>query len=198
MPVLKVTSGHELTLAHARRHLEGKDGEGALAKDFINLCDRDDRGYNWAEQMDELREACGNNTKTYNGRPTVTYKHYSLYADPRDNVTLPQLRELTMAWAQRYFGEYQAAVIYHGADESCGTHAHVIVNNTNLEDGHRLGTDLTPRRVLQMNNALQKMAVERGLRGFSGNHMSLTKEEMAYLGRRVSTMGDGLNEEGER
>ncbi len=198
MPILKTTSGHDRSLAHVRRHLEGGDGDLVLAKDFINLCDRDDRGFDWAAQMDELREVCGNNTKTYNGRPTLTYKHYSLYIDPRDDVALPQLRELTVAWAERWFVDYQVAIIYHDGNASCAIHSHIVVNNTSFEDGHRLSSDLSKKRVFQMNNALQEMALERGLRAFSNNHMSLTKKEMADLGRDVSTLGFEPDGEGGR
>lgn len=193
MPILKTITGHSRSLAAARLYFEGRDGERPLAKDFINLTDRDIDCHDWAEQMDELREACGNNAKTYCGRPTVTYKHYVLSPDSRDGVTLPQLRELAMAWARRYFADYQVAVIYHDDNESGVMHAHVVVNNTNLNDGHRLSSDLSNKRVRQMNNALQEMALERGLSGFSADHVSLNEQEMEDLGKNVSTLGGDPN-----
>lgn len=189
MPVLKPVTGRTLSLAKARAYFEGKDGSRALAKDFVNLRERDERGRGWDEQMDELREAAGNNAYTYKGRRVVTYKHYVLSPDSRDAVTLEQLRELALAWAERYFSDYQVAIVYHDDNEARIMHAHIIVNNTSLADGHRLSSDLTKRRVLQMNNALQEMALERGLAGFSADHISLTEREMASMGKNVSRLG---------
>lgn len=195
VPYLKIFTCHESSLRRVREKLEDANSENILAKDFINLCESDLDGLNWAEQMDLMREACGNNTKTYCGRVTVTGKHYILYPDQRDNVTLPQLRELTMAWARRYFADYQVAVIYHDASEACGTHSHIVVNSTNMEDGHRISSDLTPKRVRQMNIALQRLAVEHGMRGFSADHESLTIKEMNDLGKEISTFWDDDEEE---
>lgn len=36
------------------------------------------------------------------------------------------------------FGNYEVAVVYHDDNERRIPHAHVVVNNTNLNTGHRL------------------------------------------------------------
>ena len=189
MPELKPISGHTHSLAKARRYFEGKEGERVLAKDFLNLCDVDARGLTWDRQMDELRDLSGNNTDSYRGKQTMTYKHYIISPDSRDDVTLEQLRELATSWARRFFGDYQVAIIYHDDNEAGIRHAHVIVNNTNLTDGHRLSSDLTNRRVKLLNNALQTMALERGLSAFAEDHSSMNEPEMSSSGKNVSRDG---------
>ena len=189
MPELKPISGHTHSMAKARRYFEGEQGERILAKDFINLCDVDARGLTWDMQMDELRNVSGNNTDSWRGKQTMTYKHYVISPDSRDGVTLEQMRELATAWAERFFGDYQVAIIYHDDNEAGITHAHVIVNNTNLTDGHRLSSDLTNRRVKLLNNALQTMALERGMSAFAEDHSSMNEGEMAARGKNVSRDG---------
>lgn len=63
----------------------------------------------------------------------------------------------------RFFGDYQVAIVYHDDNESRIPHAHLIVNCTNLVTGNRLHTD----NPFELNRALQDMARERGLNGFS-------------------------------
>ena len=165
MPYIKPISGHTST-AGIRRYLT-KEGR-ALAADYLNLS-YDSRltqgegppvGYNWAKDMDEYRHACGGDAP-WEGRRARTFKHYIVSPDPKDRISLEQLRELTVDWASENFGDYQVAIVYHDDNEAGIPHAHVVVNNINVETGYRL-QDPNPSA---LNRRLQAMAAERGLSG---------------------------------
>lgn len=167
MPLIKPISGHT-NMAGVRRYLT--KGDRALAADYLNL-DYDSRieripgdlpvAYDWAREMDATR-VLNNGNEPWRGKPARTYKHYIISPDPEDQISLDRLRELAIAWAQESFGDYQVAIVYHDDNEGHIPHAHVIVNNINLETGHRLQD---PRPDL-LNRRLQAMAKERSLKGF--------------------------------
>ena len=169
MPFVKPISGHT-KLGAAQRYLE-REGR-ALARDFLNL-DAPMEGmgsdglptygeYDWASVMDETREKLGNDSP-YKGRKARTYKHYVFSPDPRDAVSLSALRSVTMSWVRENFADYEVAVVYHDDNERHVPHAHVIVNNTNLETGRRL-QDPDPRA---LKRSAQRVAGELGLSRFS-------------------------------
>ncbi len=165
MPILKPISGHT-SCQNIQRYLE--KGGRALAHDFFNLSwdERDDdddeelkSDVRWADEMDETRRLAGNEMP-FGGLQARTYKHFVLSPSPEDNIDLSALRELTCAWALKHFGEYQVAIVYHDDNEGRIPHAHIVVNNTNLETGRRLQT----RFPLDLNRDLQEMARDRELR----------------------------------
>lgn len=169
MPVVKAISGHT-SCQKVKSYLE-KNGR-ALARDFFNLSwdEREMEGYDeslkagveWADEMDATRAENGND-QPYEGRRARTYKHFIISPDPEDGIGLPALRELAGAWAMRFFGDYQVAIVYHDDNEGGIPHAHLVVNCTNLRTGNRLHTE----NPFELNRALQDMARERGLRGLS-------------------------------
>ena len=169
MPIVKTISGHT-NCQKVKTYLEKRNR--ALARDFYNLSwdERDMEGYDeamkdaveWADEMDATRAGNGND-EAYEGRRARTYKHFIISPDPDDRIDLPVLRELAGAWAMRFFGDYQVAVVYHDDNERRIPHAHLIVNCTNLVTGNRLHTD----NPFDLNRALQDMARERGLSGLS-------------------------------
>jgi hypothetical protein len=169
MPIVKAISGHT-SCQKVKRYLE-KNGR-ALARDFFNLSwdERVMEGYDeslkasveWADEMDVTRARCGND-EPYEGRRARTYKHFIISPDPEDGIDLPALRELAGAWAMRFFGDYQVAIVYHDDNAGGIPHAHLVVNCTNLVTGNRLHTE----NPFELNRALQDMARERGLRGLS-------------------------------
>ncbi|MGN0076585.1 MAG: relaxase/mobilization nuclease domain-containing protein [Parafannyhessea sp.] len=143
MPVIKAISGHT-GLAAARRYLE-RDGR-ALARDLLHFSRIDEaarqsgRGvdaFEWDVAMDETRRANGNDAP-WRGRPARTYKHYVLSPDPRDGVSLEELRKLAVRWAEESFPDFQVAIVYHDDNEGRIPHAHVIVNNTSHATENRL------------------------------------------------------------
>jgi hypothetical protein len=169
MPIVKAISGHT-SCQKVKTYLEKRNR--ALARDFYNLSwdEREMEGYDealkdaaeWADEMDATRAGNGNDA-AYEGRRARTYKHFIISPDPDDRIDLAALRELAGAWAMRFFGDYQVAIVYHDDNESRIPHAHLIVNCTNLATGNRLHTD----NPFEMNRALQDMARERGLSGLS-------------------------------
>ena len=158
VPLVKCINGHT-GCAAAERYLE--KGGRAIGHDFINLdcMEREDGTIaGWAAEMDELRALYGNG-EPYRGKPAVTYRHYIVSPDPADKIDLERLRELACAWAEEHFGEYQLAIVYHDDNENRIPHAHIVVNNTNVETGRRLHVP-DPKG---LNRDLQQMARERGL-----------------------------------
>ncbi|WP_455026462.1 relaxase/mobilization nuclease domain-containing protein [Olsenella uli] len=124
--------------------------------------------------MDDTRSRWRNDTP-WRGRPCRTYKHYVLSPDPKDHVSLDALRELTVVWTRKYFGDFEAAIVYHDDNAGRIPHAHVVVNNTNIVTGHRL-QDPDPK---ELKHSLQRMAKERGLSDFD------SAEEKASVRGRV-------------
>ena len=169
MPAIKAISGHT-GLAAARRYLE-RDGR-ALARDLLHFSRIDEavrqsgRGvddFEWDVAMDETRRANGNDAP-WRGRPARTYKHYVLSPDPRDGVSLADLRGLAVRWAEESFPDFQVAIVYHDDNEGHVPHAHVVVNNTDLATGNRL-RDPDPGL---LNGRLQAIARNMGLSHFEG------------------------------
>lgn len=133
--MLKAISGHTSTRG-IRRYLT-KEGR-ALAEDYINLEPSvPGRPFDWAEAMDRTRRLYGNNS-AWRGRRARTYKHYVVSPDPKDRVSLDGLRALATGWARECFPDHEVAIVYHDDNAGGIPHAHVVVNNTNLETGRRL------------------------------------------------------------
>lgn len=135
VPMLKTISGH--TSAKGIRRYLTKEGR-ALAEDYINLeLPAPGRPFDWAEAMDRTRRLYGNDS-AWRGRRARTYKHYVVSPDPKDRISLDGLRALATGWARKCFPDHEVAIVYHDDNAGGIPHAHVVVNNTNLETGRRL------------------------------------------------------------
>ena len=169
MPVIKPIPGHT-SVRGVQRYLE-RDGR-ALGIDLLNLSwdedlDRDSdpelkKAVDWAAEMDLTRAANGNDAP-WHGKRARTYMHFVLSPDPKDRITLPQLRELTRAWCRENWGDFECAIVYHDDNEQEIMHAHVVVNNTSLSTGRRFQNP--DPRVMQ--RSIQRLAKERGLGFFA-------------------------------
>ena len=175
MPELKFVAGHSKSVAGLIRYLT-KDGR-AIAEDYVNCM-----GYDPAtrssvvKQMDDMRKLAGTNGGSVvvdrDGRRRVsanTYTHFILSPDPRDLVSLDDLRELAVDWCERWLGEYQCAIYYHDDNESHIPHAHIVANNANVIRGGTLSSHMDKKAFRRMNDDLQAMARQRGLSGFSAS-----------------------------
>lgn len=164
MVYLKPISGHT-SVKGVQNYLEKNDR--SLALDLINVFPQEfvPGHQSWSEQMDETRALYGNNDST-NGKKVRTYNHYILSPDPKDNINLEQLREFATAWAERFFGDFEVAIVYHDDNESGVIHAHIVVNNTNIYTGKRLAPYLTNNKVKEISRVAQEMALERGFHYF--------------------------------
>ena len=168
MAVLKAINGHT-GCGRIKDYLE--KGGRALLRDFFNLSwdEVEDKGLDaalkdevdWAQEMDALRRDYGNDTP-WKGQRAIAFRHYVISPDPSDNIGLDGLRELTHAWVRKHFSDYQVAVIYRDDNRQRIPHAHIVVNNTNLETGRRLHIP----NALDMNRSLQEVARARGLTAF--------------------------------
>lgn len=168
MAVLKAINGHT-GCGRIKDYLE--KGGRALLRDFFNLSwdEVEDKGLDaalkdevdWALEMDALRRDYGNDTP-WKGQRAIMFRHYVISPDPGDSIGLEGLRELTHAWVRKHFSDYQVAVIYHDDNRQRIPHAHIVVNNTNLETGRRLHIP----NALDMNRSLQEVARARGLTAF--------------------------------
>lgn len=158
--MLKTISGHT-SVRGIFRYLTRKDR--ALSTDLLNIDapgpEQPARPFDWARAMDATRRAFGNDLP-WRGKRVRTYKHYVVSPDPKDGIALEALRDLATAWVREHFGDYEVAVVYHDDNRNGIPHAHVVVNNTNLETGRRL-QDPDPKALAA---SLQRMAEERGLR----------------------------------
>lgn len=168
MAVLKAINGHT-GCGRIKDYLE--KGGRALLRDFFNLSwdEVEDKGLDaalkdevdWALEMDALRRDYGND-RPWKGQRAITFRHYVISPDPGDGIDLEGLRGLTHAWVRKHFSDYQVAVVYHDDNRMGIPHAHIVVNNTNLETGRRLHIP----NALDMNRSLQEVAGARGLTAF--------------------------------
>lgn len=154
--MLKTISGHTSTKG-IRRYLTKKGR--ALAEDYINLePSAPGRPFDWAEAMDGTRRLYGNDS-AWRGRRARTYKHYVVSPDPKDRVSLDGLRALATGWARECFPDHEVAIVYHDDNANGIPHAHVVVNNTDVETGRRL-QDPDPKALAR---SLQRIAESLGM-----------------------------------
>lgn len=154
--MLKTIAGHTSTRGICR-YLTKKNR--ALATDLINIdAPESADAFDWATVMDETRRCFGNDVP-WRGKRVRTYKHYVVSPDPKDAVSLEALRGLATAWAEEHFSEFEVAIVYHDDNERGIPHAHVVVNNTNIETGRRL-QDPDPKALAE---SLQSIAERQGL-----------------------------------
>lgn len=207
MTYMKPLSGHS-SVKWIRYYLFKNDR--ALDKDFLNLTDRDWKGRDWAKVMDRTREIFGNNVPVKKDAKVRTYEHMIISLDEKDNgVELDDFRDFVNEWASKWFdsrgpegqgiGRFEVAIAYHDdnkAREAQGKqgilHAHIVINNTELETKRRISGLLTTKVVQAMGADIQAMSLERGWHAFATDGKSYTKTEMDAKGLQVSR-GKRLN-----
>lgn len=201
MTYMKPISGH--SSAKWIRYYLFKNGR-ALDKDFLNLTDRDWKGRDWAKVMDRTREIFGNDIPVKKDGKVRTYEHIIISLDEKDNgVELEDFRDFVNEWASKWFdsrgpegegiGRFEVAIAYHDdntAREAAGKqgilHAHLVINNTDLETKRRISGLLTTKVVQAMRADLQTISLERGWHAFATDGKSYTQSEMDAKGLQVS------------
>lgn len=201
MTYMKPLSGHS-SVKWIRYYLFKNDR--ALDKDFLNLTDRDWKGRDWAKVMDRTREIFGNDKPVKKDSKVRTYEHVIISLDEKDNgVELDDFRDFVNEWAAKWFdsrgpegegiGRFEVAIAYHDdntareADGKQGIlHAHIVINNTELETKRRISGLLTTKVVQAMRADLQTMSLERGWHAFATDGKSYTQAEMEAKGLKVS------------
>ena len=200
MTYMKPISGHS-SAKWIRYYLFKNDR--ALDRDFLNLTNRDWQGRDWAKVMDRTREIWGNNVARKNSK-VRTYEHIIISLDEKDNgVELEDFRDFVNEWASKWFdsrgpegegiGRFEVAIAYHDdntAREAEGKqgilHAHLVINNTDLETKRRIAGLLTTKVIQAMRADLQTMSLERGWHAFATDGKSYTQTEMDAEGLQVS------------
>lgn len=188
MPELKIRDGHSSSVRGCIAYLT-KDGR-AIASDFINCCEVDNSGRKVWEQMDLTRERFQTDKpdlRTSNGRMR-TFEHLIVSPDPKDGIDLPTLQTLCTSWAEKHFGDFEVAIYYHDDNRGNIPHAHIVVNGTSIRDGERIASRLVGGRERRMNDDLQEMAREMGLRAFES---TAARSE----GRRGSPVPETIQDE---
>lgn len=201
MTYMKPLSGHS-SVKWIRYYLFKNDR--ALDKDFLNLTDRDWKGRDWAKVMDRTREIFGNNVPVKKDAKVRTYEHMIISLDEKDDgVELDDFRDFVNEWASKWFdsrglegegiGRFEVAIAYHDdntAREAEGKqgilHAHLVINNTELDTKRRISGLLTTKVVQAMRADLQTMSLERGWHAFATDGKSYTQAEMDAKGLKVS------------
>ena len=203
MAFLGSRSCHEPCALRIQDYLELRDSVSrAIAHDFVNIYGEHDQN-RWAQRMDITRESEGND-KAYAGKRAVTYRHFVISPDPRDHVDLETLRNLTMDWVNEFFGtdlepgmlgSYEVAVVYHDDNTHHVPHAHIIVNNTDLNTGKRLQINNKCSRSL-MPDTLQEIAQKYGLRYFDNSTEAKAVQKSATRGAFITKAERALDKAG--
>lgn len=193
MPYTKFISGHSGSYFIAR-YLT-KNGR-AIAFDSLNLLERESDGMRWWRAMDAVRHDFGNDKVTGKGRAR-TYEHIIISLDESDSADLDEFRDYVNEVAERWFagtgarslGSFQVAIVYHDDNlertekgKKGILHAHLIVNNTDLETGRRLAPRLTLRAVQAFRKDVNDSALAHGFSAFASDGASHSAEEFAELG----------------
>lgn len=201
MTYMKILSGHS-SAKWIRYYLFKNDR--AIDKDFLNLTDRDWKGRDWAKVMDRTREIFGNDVPVKKDTKVRTYEHFIISLDEKDGgVELDDFRDFVNEWASKWFdsrgpegqgiGRFEVAIAYHDdntAREAEGKqgilHAHLVINNTELETKRRISGLRTTKVVQAMRADLQTMSLKRGWHAFATDGKSYTQAEMDAKGLKVS------------
>jgi hypothetical protein len=180
MPFLKSRKGNSKSVFGIYYYLtqSRQNKNRVIASDFINLDPKD----NWWKVMDQTRIDNDNNRyKGGKGNKARTYNHYIISPDPKDEVDLDTLRILATDWANKYFKDLEVAIIYHDDNKNKIPHAHIVVNNTDLNTGNRF--EIPDGMPEKMKRSLQEIAKDLDLRYFDNNKnnkiSSLHSEEKA-------------------
>ena len=178
MAIIKTLKGYTVLRGRMQTYLEsgarldavayferyGKEPHRLLAMDYVNLAPWEQK--DWGGAMDRTRENAGND-RDWNGKNAVFYNQFIISPDPADKIDLEGLRELATTWVNQNFGpngkhgRYQVAIAYHDDNANRIPHAHIVVNNTNLETKRRLHFDADEYRDLR--TSVQALCIERGL-----------------------------------
>lgn len=166
--MVKSVAGHLKCVYHIQDYLE--KGNRAIARDFLNFPEDRDHARNWSYFFDRTREQYGNDRR-HGGKDPVTYQQFIVSPDPRDEVDVDALRAFATEWAGDMFGggegslgTFQAAIVYHDDNERGIPHAHVVVNNTDLDTGKKLHISNKQNKLLAAH--LQELALKHGLTAF--------------------------------
>lgn len=186
MPYMGIINGHTDTYGVFRYlFFDKKTGERrALSIDVINMI-----GETWtelAQEMENLRKEYDDESYlaryATGDRERITYKHFIISPDPKDNVNELEFRNFMCDYLDQAFNShFQIAVIYH--NDNGILHAHCVVNSINFDENKRLSTYCTNKKMREMKKLLQQMAYEKGWHNFlKQDEIDLTANHFDELG----------------
>lgn len=201
MPYMKTIQGHR-EAKFLGKYLE-KNGR-AIAEKFYNVEEKDKNGRRWYDLMDETR-VINENDKARKGSKVRTYQHFIISLDERDNVTLEDFQKYIDDYVRRWFaedgskfGRYEVAVVYHDDNKERTEkgkkgilHAHILVNNTDLNDGSRFAPKMKTNLVRQMRKELNEQAHKNHWYCFAENDKSMSYDDMLAQGLKPKSKGWG-------
>lgn len=171
MAMVKSIPSHLKCIYHIQDYLEKNNR--AIARDFLNFPTDRDYTRNWSYFFDKTRED-NENDRLYGGKSPVTYQQFIISPDPRDEVDIDTLRAFVTEWANDLFsggesslGTFEVAIVYHDDNKRGIPHAHVVVNNTDLETGNKLQIKKSKSKFLATH--LQDLALKHGLTAFEND-----------------------------
>lgn len=190
MPYVKFISGHSESTKTIQNYLEKKGRH--LASDFVNAARESIDGLSWSEVMDRTREEY-DTQHARKGQRARRYEHIIISLDPQDDVSLDDFRDYVTSIVSHWFdgelGRFQVAIVYHDDNservargEKGVLHAHLVVNNPDLETGLRLSPKLTPKFVNDFATDANGRALDLGWHGFAQNGVSMTLDQMKAVG----------------
>lgn len=195
MPFIKFISGNSPSCRNIYEYLY-RDNR-SIGDAVFNIDGRETiaEGEPWWSVMDRTRRDYGTQCAMANGRAR-RYEHIVISPDPRDDVGFEDFRDYIDSFVSEWFddkvGRFQVAVVYHNDNseriaegEEGILHAHIIINNTELETSRRLSPRLTNQVIGRMCDAVNQSALDYGWHAFASNGASLTREEMAAQGLSV-------------
>jgi len=204
MSVLKRLRSHEKAV-FIEKYLTRENR--ALAVDLYNCSEMDAHAGSWGNQMDYIRRINGHEKNIGKKRP-VTYHHFIISPDPRDHVSLDDLRRFVGEWVEErlaaggggaaMYGEFQVAAAFHDDNARHIPHAHLIINATNLETGNRLHLDEAENE--EVFTSLQKKSREYGWRYFDedkGGRNTIQQADEPVQREAFSTISVGQGQDGQ-
>lgn len=168
MTILRSNSSKASCASHIKQYLEGPEGERILAERVLGF-DMPSLICCWDKVMDDTRNLEGAGD-FHNGKAVTTYRHFVLSPDPESGITRNTLLEMASDWARMHFGDvdargklgrFESYICIHDDGGGNVPHAHVIVNNCDLDTRKRLR--MSPKEFSGLWDSLQDVSRDWGL-----------------------------------
>lgn len=170
MTVLRSNSSKALCTSHIKKYLDGKDAERIRAERVLGF-DMEGLICCWDQVMDDTRNPrFGGLGDVHNGKKVTTYRHFVISPDPECGISKHNLLELATEWARAHFGDvgvrgslgrFEAYICIHDDNDGNVPHAHVIVNNSDLDTHRRLR--MTPKEFSGLWDSIQDVSRDWGI-----------------------------------
>lgn len=131
---------------------------------------------------------------------SLGYYHFVLSPDPEDNVSVEALRAYANDIVRTQFPECQAVVILHDDNANEIKHAHIVINNVDMDGKQAFSSIYKNRRLKNTQFYIQNKARERGwtfhLNGHEykhGKHFKPRKAYAIYTAKEIAARDSDLD-----